>query len=119
VLKNIILVDDDIKIAELSGQSLSNKGHNVKIFNNPLEVITFLTENEDFNIVITDNIMPELNGYDLIKETLSLRPELRFILATGDSPEDFDLTSFENRVVIVSKPFRRKQLLEAIENIDA
>lgn len=114
---NIVLVDDDEKIAQLSGQSLASKGYQVEIFTNPLSALSFIAEHNDYKILISDNIMPELNGEDLIREAFAKRSDLLAILATGDDSYDFDLTCYEGRVVVVSKPFRRKDLIDTIESL--
>jgi len=114
---NIVLVDDDEKIATLSGSSLISKGYNVQIFFNPNDALEFITKNTDYNILITDNIMPGLNGQELIELAIKERPEVMAILATGDDAYGIDLSRYLGRVLIVSKPFKRKDLIETIEKL--
>ena len=116
--KNIVLVDDDDKIAELSGQSLELKGYNVKVFFVPEEAMEFILSNSDFDILITDNIMPGMNGIDLIKECQLQRPELKCILATGEDSTSFEDQQFTGQVQYVAKPFKRQHLIDKIEGFE-
>ena len=117
-MSKIVLVDDDEKIAELSGQSLKTKGLDVEIFTEPLKARDFVLENSDYSVLITDNIMPVMNGMELIRVCLEARPELNCILATGDDTCDTSDFSGHNNVRIISKPFRRKELMELIESFN-
>ncbi|OIQ17797.1 MAG: hypothetical protein BM556_10225 [Bacteriovorax sp. MedPE-SWde] len=111
----IVLVDDDDKIAELSGQSLISKGYDVTIFTEPALAIEFILTHSDVDIIITDNIMPGINGQELIEKCYEERPDLKFILATGDDSSGIEISQYNNSVVIVPKPFKRKDLIDAIE----
>lgn len=114
---NIVLVDDDEKIASLSGSSLTSRGYEVEVFTDSNKALTFLTENLDYKVLISDNIMPGLNGEELISKIFAIRNDLVAILATGDDSFDFDFAKYEGRVVIVSKPFKRKDLIDTIERL--
>jgi len=116
---NIVLVDDDEKIAELSGQSLISKGYPVKIFTDPIEAMEYILTHAEVEIVITDNIMPGINGQELIEKCIEEKPDISFILATGDDSSGVDIEKYNGSVVIVAKPFKRKDLIEAIENFKA
>ncbi|EQC52043.1 response regulator [Bacteriovorax sp. DB6_IX] len=113
---NIVLVDDDEKIAELSGQSLISKGYEVEVFTNPTEAMEYILSHQEIEVVITDNIMPGLNGQELIENCYKNRPELKFILATGDDSSGIETEKYQGSVCIVAKPFKRKDLIAAIEN---
>ncbi len=112
----IVLVDDDEKIAQLCSQSLKSKGYIVEVFSNPLEAKDFILTHQDYKILISDNIMPRLNGHDLISQCISERDDLYCILATGDDTYNFiHLQEFEN-VKIVSKPYKRKDIINTINS---
>ena len=110
----IVLVDDDEKIAELLGQSLRSQGHTVKTFNDSLEAKDFLLNNNEFNVLVSDNIMPKLNGSDLISQCLELRDDVFYILATGDDSYNFiDFNEIKN-VMVISKPYKRRDIIKAV-----
>ena len=111
---NIVLVEDDEKIAELLGQSLKTKGHNVKVFNDSTEAKLFFLEHEDFKVLVSDNIMPKLNGCDLIAECIEEKEEALYILATGDDSYNFLKLDEHQNVKIISKPYKRKDIINAV-----
>lgn len=114
---NIVLVDDDEKIAQLSGSSLISKGFTVEIFTEPLKALDFLNNNISYKVLITDNIMPGMNGEELVEQIFGKRSDIVAILATGDDSFDFNFEKYQGRVEIVSKPFKRKDLVDKIEGL--
>lgn len=116
--KNIVLVDDDEKIAELTGQSLASKGYKIEVFTVATEALEFIKANPDFNFLISDNIMPCMNGQELINEVLAMDKNIKCILATGDDSSGISFSGHENLVTIVPKPFKRKDLIAAIESFE-
>lgn len=115
----IVFVDDDEKIAQLSGDALRTKGFTVEIFTAPEEAYEFICNNAEYNILISDNIMPGLNGQELIAKCFQKRSDISAILATGDDTYGIDISMYNGRVVIVSKPFKRKDLIETIDKLMA
>ena len=111
---NIVLVDDDEKIAELLGQSLLAKGHNVKVFNDSSDAKDFFLSDDSFKVLISDNIMPKLNGCDLIAQCLIKKDQALYILATGDDSYNFLQLDTHKNVKIISKPYKRKDIIGAI-----
>ena len=110
----IVLVDDDEKIGELLGQSLKSRGHDVQIFSEPEAARDFFLSHEKYNVLISDNIMPKLNGSDLISHCLEIRKDVLYILATGD--DSYNFSNFDNisNVKVISKPYKRKDIINSI-----
>lgn len=84
--EHILFVDDEKDIATLYKQILENLGYVVTAKTNSLETLEEFKKNPDiYNLVITDQTMPNLTGADLAKEILHIRPDLPIILCTGYS----------------------------------
>jgi len=82
----ILLVDDEEIIVEMYTKWLEKMGYNVTAETNSLHAReTFLNQAENFDIVITDHVMPKLSGIQLAKDILALRPHLPIILYTGNT----------------------------------
>jgi DNA-binding NtrC family response regulator len=71
---SILLVDDEEKILKALGRALREQGHRVVDTPNPREAQRLLAERA-FDLLIVDNVMPELGGLDLIREYVNSTPE--------------------------------------------
>ncbi len=82
--ESILLVDDDDSILKLEKEMLTRLGYRVETYNNPLKALEqFVDTPEKFDLLITDMLMPKMNGDELIRELLKIKPDLPTILCTG------------------------------------
>jgi DNA-binding NtrC family response regulator len=90
----VSIVDDDIYIAQLFHQALSENidGISVFSFNDPIMAFEHFTENkENYALVISDLRMPSLNGLELLKKVKDLNPKVRTILMSAYNFEEEEL----------------------------
>lgn len=107
---NILVVDDDELVAEYLGALLEAENYTAKVMNNSPAALTCFIENPDaFDLVITDQVMPELTGVELAQAMIALRPALPVILITGYS----ETISAENATSFGLKGFFLKPMDEA------
>ena len=71
---SILLVDDEEKILKALGRALRDAGHGVVETTSARHAQRLIGE-RTFDVLIVDNVMPELNGLDLIREILASTPE--------------------------------------------
>lgn len=84
--ERVLFIDDEPMLAEMNKVMLEKSGYAVTVQTSSREALaTFSSRPEDFDIVITDQTMPGLTGFELAREMLRLRPELPIILCTGYS----------------------------------
>jgi CheY-like chemotaxis protein len=84
--EKVLFLDDEEMLATLGGRLLTEMGYEVTIETNSLKALEMIKEDPDrFDLVITDQTMPELTGKELAQELQKLRPELPIILCTGYS----------------------------------
>ena len=84
--ERILFVDDEKMLAEMSKTMLERLGYNTTVSTGSLEALTLFTEQPNaFDLVITDQTMPELTGIDLARKMLEIRPNFPIILCTGYS----------------------------------
>jgi YesN/AraC family two-component response regulator len=84
----ILLADDDPLILQGTGDDLMEIGYNVSTAENGEAAIELL-ENNTFHLVITDLVMNEITGIDVLKKAKELNPEIMVIILTGHG----DMTS--------------------------
>jgi DNA-binding NtrC family response regulator len=75
----------------------------------------FAEHRDEIALVITDVIMPELNGLQLAKELAQLRPGLKVVYMTGYAPELTDhLAKLSDNVTLLRKPFAPEALTRMV-----
>ena len=80
----ILLADDDSAIRTVVSQALGRAGYEVKAAGNAATLWRWVSDGEG-DLVITDVIMPDENGLDLVPRIRSLRPELRIIVMSAQN----------------------------------
>lgn len=78
----LLIVDDDVNIRKAIGLSLSSPDRNVTLAASAEEAIKLIKE-RTFDLVITDLLMGELGGIDVLRETKGVSPETMVIILTG------------------------------------
>jgi PAS domain S-box-containing protein len=84
--EHILLVDDEIILAEMGQAMLERIGYVVTVRTSSLEALAVFENQPDlFDAVVTDQTMPNLTGMDLARKMLQIRPDIPIILCTGYS----------------------------------
>jgi CheY-like chemotaxis protein len=111
--RRILIVDDQIEVAEFLAEMLRLVGYEPVAEANAQTALERI-EDEIFDLVISDFKMPELGGFEFYQAVIALRPSLgaRFVFLTGDlfNIETESLLR-SSGVPVLGKPFR----LDAIE----
>ena len=84
--ERILLVDDEEALAKALKKMVENLGYRVTVATDSREALSlFRNQPEAFDLVITDYTMPKLNGTELARQILEIRPKVPIILSTGFS----------------------------------
>ncbi len=117
--RHVLVVDDMEDFNALTELNLVNYGFKVTPFSNPREAVAFFTHNADqVDVVITDYMMPEMNGVKLAGAMRRIRPDIPIVLLTGYASgitEENAATHGFNRVV--RKPAASDVLARGIMDI--
>ena len=117
--ERILFVDDEEPLAQLGHDSLEKLGYKVKAVTDSQEALKlFQADPYAFDLVITDQTMPEINGLHLAKKMLRTRNEIPIILCTGHSdvvsPEIARAAGIKK---LFMKPLTRNELALAIRSV--
>lgn len=117
---NILLVDDDPLQLAMTVNLLANHGIHSSTTTHPQEVITRLKE-QDYDLMLSDIQMPELNGFELVKLIRAL-PERKFktlpiVALSADSDKHESEYLQAGFSAYLSKPFQAKQLIQLITRL--
>lgn len=115
----ILLVDDEEMMVDVTRQTLEKLGHAVVAKTNSLDALeTFQEEPEKFDLVITDQVMPNMMGTELARNLISIRPDIPIILCSG-FPEK--VCAEELKAVgikeFIAKPVSREQISEIVRKV--
>lgn len=117
--ERILLVEDDLAILNLTEKMLRKLGYQVHAVDSPIAAI-HLSENspEPFDLLLTDVIMPELNGRDLAQRIVDLFPEVEVLFMSGYSADTITHQGvLDDDVMFLDKPFSIAKLSASIRNV--
>jgi CheY-like chemotaxis protein len=113
----ILLIDDDDVFRSMLSQTLAHFGHQVTQARNGKEGLKFL-ERESVDLVITDIVMPEKEGVEVLMELREQRPALKIIVISGGGPGSAEgylgIAKLLGASAALAKPFSNEALLTAI-----
>ncbi len=82
--QHLLLVDDEMSLVHIGQEFLEDLGYQVTGTTSSREAMEMIEKNPDiFDMVITDQTMPQLTGMELARQTKKLRPDLPILICTG------------------------------------
>jgi two-component SAPR family response regulator len=119
--KLILIVNDDCDIASLIRISLEKMGFSAYSFTHPYSALEeFRQKPFNYEIVISDIKMPDINGYEFVKQVKMLNPNVNVILITAFETEYTETKSILQSIKIdgfLQKPFSISKLNDMLGKI--
>lgn len=105
--ETILLVEDELAILNMASMILAKQGYSVLSANSPAEAHRLAKEHVgDIHLLITDVIMPEMNGKDLAANLQSFRPQLKCLFMSGYTADAISRHGvLDEGVNFIQKPF--------------
>jgi CheY-like chemotaxis protein len=129
-MQNILIVDDEPDVRDALKRVLDLAGYSVRTAANAMDAMAEL-ERIPADVVITDIIMPKINGVQAIEMICKAFPAIRIIAISGGG--NFGLTSYKPRAItttaylasaqsagarlVLTKPFEAVELIQAVEEV--
>jgi PAS domain S-box-containing protein len=122
-VESILLVDDDKNLVFGTELMLKQLGYRVSAQTDPLVALKLFCEApEQFDLIITDQAMPHMNGTELARELARIRPDIPVILCTGydtissgDTDDIGETAEFINELAL--KPLIREEIATMIRRV--
>lgn len=113
----ILLAEDDESMRGFLTRALSRAGYDVVSFANGADAFERLKE-EPFTLLLTDIVMPVMDGIELARRASELDPELKIMFITGFAAVTLnsDGSTFKDARVL-SKPFHLKDLVREVDRL--
>jgi CheY-like chemotaxis protein len=118
----ILVVEDDPDVLDVAVESLRLLGYVVLTAPDGPSALAVLRRDPDIRILLSDIVMPHgMNGVELAREAVRLRPELRVLLASGYPVAALPRNGGDDSVLkefpFLSKPYRSSQLAAALRGL--
>ncbi len=112
----ILLVEDEEGLRALNGRGLKSRGYTVLEAGNGVEALEVLAEHGHVDLVVSDVVMPEMDGPTLLKELRARDPKVKIIFVSGYAEEAFAKNLPTNeQYAFLAKPFTLKQLVAIVK----
>ncbi len=118
-MAKILLAEDDGDMRRFLEKALQKAGHEVLSFEEGLSAYEHL-KTEAYDLLLTDIVMPEMDGIELARKAAELDPAIKIMFITGfaavalnpdnDAPKD---------AKVLSKPFHLRELVDEVERLIA
>ena len=115
----ILVVDDDPVIRSLLQDALARAGHRVLVADSgPAAIQRVLGHSGPLDLLLTDLVMPEINGIELAAQLHKIRPALPVLYVSGEAERFFgDPLKRPDGVNLLRKPFRMAEAIETVAEI--
>ena len=113
----ILLAEDDNDMRRFLAKALENAGFNVSSYDNGASAYNRLRE-EPFELLLTDIVMPEMDGIELARRATELDPDIKVMFITGFAAVALNPDNRAPRdAKILSKPFHLRDLVNEVEKM--
>lgn len=115
----VLLVEDDASILKLGGMILRDLGYTVMSTTSPTQAIQLANESAGkMDLLITDVVMPEMNGRELSEQLRILHPDLKVLFMSGYTSNVIAHRGvLEDGVYFIPKPFSKKEMAVKIREV--
>jgi|GEM_PF-1694438 len=112
---SILVVDDEEALTHLLTTILSDEGYQILSASSGVEALTIVNQHK-VDLLLTDILMPQMNGYQLAEQVLSLFPEMAIIFTSGyqDSLDKLQPEKLLS-LPLITKPYNKSKLLNTIK----
>ncbi|KOA20146.1 cyclic di-GMP phosphodiesterase response regulator RpfG [Clostridium homopropionicum DSM 5847] len=119
-MQTIMVVDDELMITKTLSLLLKMKTkQNIVTFNTPTEALySQMLQSKEVDVIVSDFIMPEMNGIEFLMEVKKISPKTETILLTGYADKENAIRSINEVGVYyyLEKPWNNEELIKIINN---
>jgi signal transduction histidine kinase/CheY-like chemotaxis protein len=117
--ETILVAEDNPAILRVASSILESQGYYVLTAHTPLKAMDICKNfSGTIDLLLTDVIMPEMNGWQLAEEIIKQHPNLKILFMSGYSDEVIDHHGIlEEGVLLLNKPFSKQEISKKVRNI--
>jgi len=118
-MARILLAEDDDSMRRFLAKALENAGHEVESFGNGEQAHNRL-KNDIFDILLTDIVMPEMDGIELARRGAKIDPTMKIMFITGFAAVALNPEAeAPQNAKVLSKPFHLRDLVGEVDRLMA
>ncbi|WP_169567062.1 response regulator [Sneathiella limimaris] len=115
-MARVLIAEDEASLREFVQRALTHHGHEVVAVRDGAEALHALQNDEAFDLLLTDIVMPIMDGIALSLKVAKDFPNLRILLMTGYAAEKQRAYNLEDLIHdVVAKPFTLTEICEKVE----
>ena len=116
-MKRILLAEDDNDMRRFLVKALETAGYEVTDYDNGMSAYRRLRE-EPFELLLTDIVMPEMDGIELARRAAELDPDIKIMFITGFAAVALNPDSQAPKdAKVLSKPFHLRDLVNEVQKM--
>ena len=112
----ILLAEDDDVMREYLARALTSAGYHVTAVDRGTEAVPYV-ESGTFDLLLSDIVMPEMDGIELARRATELDPDLKVMFITGFAAVSLRAEENVPQAKLLSKPFHLKDLVREVDNM--
>ena len=117
-MRRILIIDDDVPLADTLGKSFQKRGFNVRTVNSYEDAIT-VAQKEKFDNAVVDLRLKNRSGLECVKDLLELQPELKIVVLTGYASISTAVEAIKlGPCHYLAKPANSDEIIKAFEKGD-
>ena len=109
----VLLVEDEPMVRTVAERALTRHGYSVITADNGEEALEVLARGEEIVLLISDVVMPMMDGPTMVREARKSRPDLKILFISGYAEEQLRKSIDLENVNFLPKPFSVSELAEA------
>jgi two-component system, cell cycle response regulator CpdR len=112
----ILLAEDDDAMRSYLARALENSGYDVVAVDRGTAALPLL-QAEDFDLLLSDIVMPEMDGIELAQRCAEISPRTRVMFITGFAAVTLKASREAPQATVLSKPFHLRDLVMEVQRI--
>lgn len=112
----ILLAEDDEAMRTYLSRALENAGYDVIAVGSGADALPYL-ETECFDLLLSDIVMPEIDGIELAQQCAKISPETKVMFITGFAAVSLRASRSAPQAKVLSKPFHLRDLVLEVQRI--
>ncbi|TNE39771.1 MAG: response regulator [Alphaproteobacteria bacterium] len=115
-MARILIAEDEAALREFVSRALSHRGHTVVAVEDGADAVNLLQKDKAFDLLLTDIVMPVMDGIALALKVSKDNPDIRILMMTGYAAERQRAHNLDMLIHdVISKPFTLKEICDKVD----